>query len=125
MRATLRIQALICNPQPFHRPPAHQVLRHNLFRILRLHMPVPNRFGIHNHGGSVLALVQAAGFIDSHPAAQPGLFRELLQPRMQLAFSIGRARGPRRVRGAGIVADKDVMFERRQAQVSSTRIQSV
>lgn len=91
MRARLRIQTRIRNPQPLHRPAANQVLSHNLFRILRLHVPVPHRLGIHHHRGPVLALVQAAGLVDPHPAAQPGLFRELLQPRMQLAFSISRA----------------------------------
>ncbi len=74
MRATLRIQALIGNAQPLHWPPAHQVLRDNLRRILRLHIPVPNRFRIHNHRRPVFALVQAQGFVDPYSAGQTGVF---------------------------------------------------
>jgi hypothetical protein len=116
MRTTFCVQAFIGQSQPFHRPPTHQVLCHNLFRIFRLHMPVPDRVGIHHHRGPMLALVQAAGLVDAHLGAQPGLARKLLQPRMQRARSIAGARGPRRIGGAAVMTNKDVAFKWGQAK---------
>ena len=94
------------------------MLGNYLIGVFSFDSAIPHSVGINHDRWAVLALVQAAGFVDPHPAAQAGLFRELLQPCMQLAFSIGRAAGPWCIGGAGIVAHKDVMFERRQAVVS-------
>ncbi len=91
MRTALRIQALVCNAQPLHWPSAYQMLRHNLVGIFRLHIPIPDRLGIHHHRWTMLALIQAARLVDPYPAAQPGFFGQLIQPRMQFALSIGCA----------------------------------
>ena len=53
---------------------------------------VPHGLGVDHHHGPVFALVQAAGFVDPHPAAQPGIASQLLQPRVQVALSIARCR---------------------------------
>jgi hypothetical protein len=116
MRAAFGIHARVGKAQPLHRPPAHQVLRHNLFRVLRLHVPVPNRIGIHHYRGPMLALVQAAGLVDAHLRAQPGLARKLLQARVQSARSVACARGSRRIGRASVVTDKDVSFKWGQAE---------
>jgi hypothetical protein len=79
MHAALRIQAIIRNPQPFHRAPANQVLAHDLGRILRLHIPVPDRLRVHHHHRTVFTLVQASGLIDAHLSSQPGSLGTLLQ----------------------------------------------
>jgi hypothetical protein len=63
----------------------------------------------------VFALVQAHGFINAHYRAQPGGLRQLLQLRMEFAFSICRAGRPGSIGRAGIVANKDVAFKRGQA----------
>jgi hypothetical protein len=89
-----------------------------------LHVSVPHGLWIHHHRRPVLALVQAAGFVDPHLAAQPGLARQLLQPRVQFACSIACARGPRRVSGADVVADKDVAFKYGQAAILLNSFQS-
>ncbi len=119
MRTALRIQARIRNPQPLHRSSANQVLGHNLVRILRLHVSVPYRFGIHHNRRPMFALVQTARFVDAHTPAQPGVLRQLIQPRVQIAFSIGSAGRPRRIRRTGIQANKNVALERWQAVFSS------
>jgi hypothetical protein len=63
----------------------------------------------------VLTLVQAAGLVDPHPDAEAGFFRQLLQPGVQIALSIGGAGAARRIGGTGVVADKDMVFECWQA----------
>jgi hypothetical protein len=115
MGAALRIAALLGNAQPLHWPAAYKVLGNNFFGIFGLHVAVPDRVGVNHHRGAVLALVKAAGLIDSHLRAQSSLPRQLLQPRMQIAFSILRATGPRRIGGSDIMTDKNVAFECGQA----------
>ena len=117
MRAGFCIQAGLGQAQPFYRPPANQVLLYNRLRILGLHIPVPNRVRVDHDRGPMLALVEAAGFIDSHPPGKARLFRELLQPGVQFALSILRARGARRIGWAHIVADENVVFKSGQAVV--------
>jgi hypothetical protein len=41
----------------------HQVLRHNLIHILRRHMPIPDRLGIHHYRRPVLSLIQTPSLI--------------------------------------------------------------
>lgn len=71
-------------------------------------MPVPDGFGINNHGWPVFALVQAAGLVDADTPLQAGLIHGLLKPRLQLRFSIGVATGARAAGFAPIGADKYV-----------------
>jgi hypothetical protein len=59
----------------------------------------------------MLALIEAAGFVDADPSGQPCLFRQFLQAGMQFAGSIASAGAPRRIRGPGVVANKDMAFE--------------
>ncbi len=116
MRAALRVQAGIGDAQPFDRTAAYKMLPHDLFGVFRLHAPVPDGVRVDHHGGPVLALVQAAGFVDAHLRSQPSLAGELLQPRVQLALPVARAGGPWRIGGTRVEADKDVAFEWRQAE---------
>ncbi len=118
MRAALRIQARVSNAQPLHRTPADQMLGDNLFRVLWAHAAVPHRLRIDHHRGAVLALVQTAGLVDSHPAGQSGLLAQLIEPRVQLAGSIAGAGGPGRIGRANIVADKNVALEYGQTRFS-------
>ena len=116
MRTVLGIYARISQPQPFHRPSTHQVLGHDLFRVFRRHMPVPDRVGVHHNRRPVLALVQAAGLVNAHFCAQPGLARKLLQPRVQRTRSVACARRTRRIGGASVVTNKNVAFKWGQAE---------
>jgi len=115
VRAALRIQALAGYSQPLDGASAGKVLGDNLRRVLRLYVAVPDRLRVDNHRGAVLALIQAAGFIDAHFAAQPGGLAPLLQLGVQIAASVGGAGRAGRVGRAGVVADKDVALKCGQA----------
>lgn len=119
---TLRIDAGIGEPQPLHRPSRNQMLSYDFRRVFRLHMAVPDSLGVHHNGGSVLALIQAPGFVDAHLAAQAGGPGKLLQLRVQFALAVRGAAGAWRIGRAGVVADKDVAFKRGQSVTSSARI---
>jgi hypothetical protein len=117
VRTGFGVDALISQAQPLHRPAADQVLLYDLRRIFGLDVPVPNRLGIHHHRRPVFALVKAPGLVDPNLAGKAGFLGQLLQLRVQLALSIGRAGGTRRIRGARIVADKNVVFKNWQAMI--------
>jgi hypothetical protein len=115
MRTTLRIQAVLGHPQPLHGTPANQVFFNNYGGVLGAYVSIPDSLGVDHHHWSVFTLVKATGFVDPHASAKTGLLRQLLEPCMQIALSIRRARAARRIRGARIVANKDVAFESWQA----------
>jgi hypothetical protein len=115
MRAILRIHTLLSQPQPFHRPAAHQVFIHNLRRIPRLHIPIPDPLRINHHRRSVLALVQAPCLVDPHLRPQPRGLGQLIQLRVQFAFSVSTARRPRRTFRPHIMTNKHVALKPRQA----------
>jgi hypothetical protein len=118
VRAALRVQAPIGDAQPLHWPAGNQVLGDNLFGVFRAHASVPYRIRIDHDRRAVLALVQTAGLVDAHAASQSGIARELLQARVQLALSVARAGGTRRIRGADVVADENMTLEYGQAEFS-------
>jgi hypothetical protein len=115
MRAAFCVDTFICQSQALDWPAAHQVLLHNLRGIRRLHMAVPHGLRVNHHGGPVLALVKAHGLIDAHGRAQPCGFRQLLQLRVEFAFSIGGAGRPGSIGGTCVMANKDMAFKRGQA----------
>lgn len=115
MRAVLRIQAFICDAQPFYRLAPDQMFPHNLVRVFRLDVAIPNRLGINHHRGPMLALVQTAGFVNPHASRQACFFGQLLQPRMKSARSIFGARRTGRALGPHIVANKNVVFKNWQS----------
>ncbi len=90
MRAVFRIHAAVGETQPFHRTSAYKVFRYNFFGVFGPHVAVPYGFRVNHHGRPMFALVQASGFVDTHFSAQSGISRELLQPAVQGAGSIGR-----------------------------------
>jgi len=111
VRAALGVDALGSQPQPLHGPPGDQVLVHNLFGILRLHMPVPDRLGVDHHRRTVLALVQASRLVDADRPRQSGGFGEHLQLRKQVALAIFGAGRSRRTLRTNILTDKHVAFK--------------
>jgi hypothetical protein len=123
MRTALRIDALIRQPQPFHRSSVDQVLLHNLRGILGLHVPVPDGLRVNHYRRAVFALIETAGLVDSHRIPKARGLRNLLQLRVQFALSIARARWSRSTFRTGVMADKDVMFENRQNRTSYSRLQ--
>ena len=90
---------------------------HNFRGIFGLHVSVPDRLWIDDDGGPMLALVEAAGFVDPDGVSQARSLGELLQLRMQFALSIRGARRPRSAFRTGIMADKNVMLEQGQSML--------
>ncbi len=117
VRAVFGVEALLSHAQALDRVSGDQVPGDNLRRVRGLDVAVPDRLGIDHYHRTMLALVQAAGLVDAHPSVQTGGSCQLLQPSVQLAYSIGSAGRPRRVRGAEVAADKDVALKCGQAAI--------
>ena len=117
MRASLRVDALIGHAQALHGPAPNQVFLHDLFCVSRLDVPVPDRIGINDDVGSMLALVEAERFVDAHASGESRILGELRKPGVQLALSVPGAGGAWRALGADIVADENVAFKRRQSEI--------
>jgi hypothetical protein len=115
MRTALGVDTSVSHTQPLHWPSANQMLFHDGCRIGRLNAPIPHRIRVDNHRWPVFALVQAAGFVDSHLARETCRFREPLQLCVQFALPVGRAGWPWRLFRPDVVADKDVTFKSRQS----------
>ncbi len=111
MWAALGVQARVGDPQPLDRPPANQMLVDNFRCVFRSHMAIPHRIGIDHDGRTVLALIEAARLVDAHSCGESRGLRELLQLRVQFAFSVAGARWTRRVFWTHVMANKDMMLE--------------
>jgi hypothetical protein len=111
MWTALRVQALVGNAQPFDRPAANQVLCDDLGRVFGPHAAIPDGLRVDHHRGPMLALVQAAGFVNAYSSSETSFFCQLLQTSVQVAFSIGRAGRSGCIGGAGIMTDKNVVLE--------------
>ena len=87
-----------------------EVLLDDLFGVVRIGETVPDGFGIDDHDGAVLALVEAAGFVHANAVLEARGFDGILEGAAEfLAVFEGAA-------GAGgfvalVEADEEVMFE--------------
>lgn len=115
MRADLGIDAFFSQAQALHGMAADKMLLDNRRCIFRMNMAVPDCFWINDDCWPMFALVKTAGLIDSDFGAESCCLYKLLQLGVQFAFSICRARRPGSIGGAGIVADKNVVFKAGQA----------
>ncbi len=122
MRAALRVHAPVVHAQALHRPPRHQVLGHDCLGIFRLNAAIPDGFRIDYNRRPVFALIQAAGFVDSHPPCKSRFLGQLLQPCVQVAFPFNGAGRPRRAAGPKVVADKNMALKWGQTNSSSGRM---
>jgi len=111
MQATLCIQARIGQQQPLHRPPMHQMLRHNLLHILHMNKPIPDRIGIHHDHWPMLTLIQAPQLIRPNFPLQPCLFQSILERRLQLSAALPATAQTRSTLIALIGTNKNVMLK--------------
>jgi hypothetical protein len=79
MRAAFAVEAIVRYAEPLNGAARDEVLGDNLRRVRGLDVAVPDGIGVNYHGGAVLALIQAAGFVDADFAAEAGGFGALLQ----------------------------------------------
>jgi hypothetical protein len=113
--ASLCVQTTIGQAQPLDRPAVDEVLLNDLADILQLHKAVPDRLGIDDNGGAVLALVQAPGLIGTNLVLQPSLLQCVLEGGFELLSAPGATAWARGALVALVGADKDVVLELGQA----------
>lgn len=111
MRAALGVQAVLGHAQALDGPAGEEMLGNDGLCVFGVDIAVPDRIGVDDNHGTVLALVEASRLIDADAAGQPGFPDKLLQTRMKLALPIAGAGGARSVERADIVTDKDVPFK--------------
>jgi hypothetical protein len=122
MGAGFCIQALFGNAKTLDGMTAQQMLLHDGLGVFRSDIAVPDGLGINHHHGPMLALVQASGLVDAHLAGKACLFDELGEAGMQITFSINGTGGARSAGGAGVVTDKNVVFECGQTNLLRKRL---
>jgi hypothetical protein len=106
------VQAGIGNAQPLNRAAGDQVLSDDFVGVLGFHPAIPDSIGVHDYGGSVLALVKAAGLVDADAAGEASFAGELREARMEGALAVSSAGRTRRVGRADVMTDEDVAFEK-------------
>ena len=111
VRAGLGVDASVGQTETLDGLAADQVLFHNLRGVRGLYVAIPDGLGIDHNRGAVLALIETAGFVDAHGAAEAGGLRELLQLGEELAFPIGRTGWAWRIGRACVLADKNMMLK--------------
>lgn len=111
MRATPSVQTFFGYAKALHRAASDQMLGDDGFGVRWSDVPIPDGLGIDHNHGTVLALVKTAGFVDTHPASESGIFGQLLQARVQFAFSVAGTGRPRRFKRPEVVADEDMAFK--------------
>lgn len=115
MRAGFGVEAIFGDAEPLDGTATDEMFGDDLTSIFGLNVAVPYSIGINNHGGTVLALVEAERLVDADATGKACFPGELLQARVQFALSIARAGRTRSLRRTDIVANEDVAFEPGQA----------
>ena len=115
------IQALVFQPESFHRTSSHDVGFNNLVYIIRRDSSIPDCFRINHNVWPMLALIEAAGVIGANSALQSPLGEFLLESCVQFGTSAGIAAAARMVLRPHIAADKNVAFEFRHGSMVQER----
>ena len=115
------IQALVLQPESFHRTSSHDVGFNDLVNITQRDSSVPDCLRIDHDIGPMLALIETARVIGAHSALQSALGELLLESRAQFASSARIAAATRMALGAHIAADKNVAFEFRHRNMVQER----
>jgi hypothetical protein len=115
MRAGFAVDAVFGDAKALDGTTGDEVFGNNFSGVFGPDVAVPDGVRIDNHGGAVLALVEATGLVDAHPAGEACFFAKLLQARVQIALSVACAGWPGGLSRADIVADEDVTFKQGQA----------
>jgi len=113
MRAMLRIEAGIGEPQTFHGTAMDEVLAHNFIDIFEPHKTIPDSLGIDDDGRPMLALVEAAGLVGADQMLESCLFNGVLEGGFDLLATLGKT--ARTVCGlvALVGADEEMVLELR------------
>src|SRR5262249_27528322 len=104
-------RAFTSHPQPLDHAPVAQVLVDDLVDVALVDIGVPDRVGVDDHAGALLAAVEAAGLVDSYLAlaGEPELFHALLGVVAHLRAAARVAAGTIGVRVALVTAEENVL----------------
>ena len=106
--AAWRVQAAIRQAQAFDRHSTQNVALNNFVEVSGGHSAIPDAFRIHDQVRSVLALVQASGFVGSHLSFEAALGQFSLEDSLELGLPGRIAAAPRMPRHTLVRAHKDV-----------------
>ena len=119
MRTLSGIEASVGNDEALDGATGYEVFADDLGHVGDGDIAVPDGLGIHDHGGTVLALIEASGFIGADGAGEAGALHRVLEGSVELAFAVGGAGGACAAGFTKVCADKDVAVEFRQSGTPS------
>jgi hypothetical protein len=120
MRAGLGVDAGVGQSEPLDGAAGNQMLANDFGGVFGLNVAVPDGFRIDHDGGTMLALVEAAGLVDAYRAVEPGSFQVHLELRKKVAFTVLGAGRARRAFRADVMTDKYMAFKGCQTGISSS-----
>jgi hypothetical protein len=109
--AVLGVEAGVGEQKALDGTAVDEVLADNLVDVFRVDEAVPDRVGIDDHYGAVLALVETASFVGADFALQAGLLDCVLEGAFQLAAAVAGSTGTGGVFVPLVGADEEVMLE--------------
>jgi hypothetical protein len=117
VRAGLGVDALVGETEALDGAAGDEMLFDDGGGIFGLDVAIPDRLGVDDDGGTVLALIEAEGFVDAHASGETGVLGELREASVQVALTVGGAGWARGIGGADVMTDEDVAFERGQTKI--------
>ena len=106
-----RVDALIFKHKAGDRDVIHDVRLDDLSDIFGLHLAVPHGFGIDDHRGPVLALIEASGFVGAHQSLETAIRNRRFEQLLQVALGALGATSAN-ARGLALIGtDEDVFLK--------------
>jgi hypothetical protein len=87
----LGVEAGSRQAKPLHGAAMEKVLFDNLVHIFQLDEAVPDRLGIDDDHGAMLALVEAAGLVGANQVLEAGILYSVLEGGFELFAALGKA----------------------------------
>jgi hypothetical protein len=106
MFASGGVDALISDPQAFDGTVFDDMRLNDLLDIRQRNAAVPDRLRVHNHGRTVLTLIQASGFVGANGRSNVGAGQRGFERPLQVSRSRGIAATARMAIGSLIAADE-------------------
>jgi hypothetical protein len=91
-----------------------KVLVDDLFHILQLDKTVPDRLGIDDDYGAMLALIEAAGLVGANQVLKTGILDSVLEGGLELFAALRQATGAGCVLIALVGTDEEMVLKFRQ-----------
>ena len=111
MGAGFGVQAGVGDAKALDGAAGDEVFGDDFFCVFGFDSAVPDGVRVDDNGGTVLALIEAARFVDADAAGEAGFAGELRETCVNGALAIGGAGGAGRIGRTDVVTDEDVAFE--------------